>query len=291
MVRRAATGSSAPQGVRPSVARCASPAGASPAPVSADAPGSRPQATEGDLCVRAGRRKPVTRRESYGGEQVRGPQHEVKLAASTEEQSESRADHVTAKATSGARESELAADLGGVWSAACVHGVVRNTRDPSAQPQSRQGGSYKPKAKSSAAQRESEGLVVPMMVVTNNAAGGKGPCFGHARSEGKREGMAAKSGPNYPDARTCVVQVREPQRELCVWAEPTESPRTVVGKTARSDVRAEMAERDGSRAAQAPQRRPSVSRVPEIGMHGLNGGPAFSSWSFNLNARRGRIYQ
>jgi hypothetical protein len=61
---------------------------------------------------------------------------------------------------------------------------VRNTRDPSASPPSGRGASYKPKAKSAAAQRESEGLVVPLMVATNNATGGKGPCFGRARSEG-----------------------------------------------------------------------------------------------------------
>ena len=53
-----------------------------------------------------------------------------------------------------------ASDLGGVGGAARVQGEVRNTRDPSAQPSSRQGGSYKPKAKASAAQRESEGIVV-----------------------------------------------------------------------------------------------------------------------------------
>jgi RNA-directed DNA polymerase len=91
-------------------------------------------------------------------------------------------------------------------------------------------------AKSSTAQRESEGLVVPMMVATNNATGGKGPCFGHARSEGKREGMAAKSGPNYPDARMCDVQVREPQRELWVWAKSNEPPRAAVIKAVRRDA-------------------------------------------------------
>jgi hypothetical protein len=71
------------------------------------------------------------------------------------------------------------------------------------QPQSRQGGSYKSKTKSSAAQRESEGIVVPQSsapaertnVVKNNAAGGKGPWGGHVDGAGKREGMAGKTGP------------------------------------------------------------------------------------------------
>jgi hypothetical protein len=36
--------------------------------------------------------------------------------------------------------------------------------------------SYKPKVKSSDAQRESEGIVVPGRPVEQNAGGGKGPC-------------------------------------------------------------------------------------------------------------------
>jgi hypothetical protein len=41
-----------------------------------------------------------------------------------------------------------------------------------------EGDAYKPKVKWCRAGRESEGLIVPMMVV--NAAGGKGPCLDHA---------------------------------------------------------------------------------------------------------------
>ena len=93
-----------------------------------------------------------------------------------------------------------------------MQGEVRNTRDPSAPPSSRQGGSYKPKAKSSAAQRESEGIVVPTMAATNNAAGGKGPCGGHVGSGGKREGMAGTTGPNHPGRRKPVDKVRRLQR-------------------------------------------------------------------------------
>jgi hypothetical protein len=37
--------------------------------------------------------------------------------------------------------------------------------------------------------------------------------------------------------------------------------------------------------------RPPVSRVREIRMHGLKGGPVLSTMSINLNARKGRIYQ
>jgi hypothetical protein len=280
-------------GVAPSASRCSCPAGASPVPVGVGAPGSRPQVRAETLVARAGRRKPVRRREPCSGEQARGPQHEVKPAASTEEQWESRAAHVTAKAMLDAPGPGQirASSLSGVWGAARVQGWLRNTRDPSASPSSRQGASYKPKAKSSAAQRESEGLVVPSMAATNNAVGGKGPCFGRARGEGKREGMAAKSGPNDPGARTCDVQVRQPQGEPGAGAERRRSPWRSPTSRAPGDARA-RGQRPGDHAvAHAPSRRPSVSRVREIRTHGLKGGPALSSLSFNLNARKGRIYQ
>ena len=254
------------------VSRCASPAGASPVPVSAEAPGSRSQ-VRGEIPVsRAGRQEPLRR------EQQRGPQHEVKLAASKEKQSESRAAHVTAKATLDAPGfgQTRARSLGGVRSAARVEGEVWNTRDPSASPLSGQGASYKPEAKSSAAQRESEGLVVPSMVATNNATGGKGPCFGRARSEGKREGMAATSGPNNPDARTCNAKVRQPQRGLWAGAERQRSSRQNPTRRARGDAHARGRCRGDHAIVHAPSRRPSASRVREIRKHGLKGGSALS---------------
>ena len=45
---------------------------------------------------------------------------------------------------------------------------------------------YKPSAKSSGAQRESEGAVLVGIGVQNNAPGAKGPCFDRACREGKR---------------------------------------------------------------------------------------------------------
>jgi hypothetical protein len=139
---------------------CASPAGASPVPVSIGAPGSRSQVAEGDFRTRAGCQKPVMRREPFSGERTRGPQLKVKPAASTYLQPAGRADHVTAKATLEARAPKLATSCGGVWGAARVSGEERNTRDPSARPSSWQGDSYKPRAKANTVQRESEGIVV-----------------------------------------------------------------------------------------------------------------------------------
>ena len=160
MVRRDDAADS-PEGRTTAVSRCITPTGESPVPVSAGAPGSRPQVSGGDPCARAGCRKPARRREPRSGEQARGPQHEVKPAASTEKQSGSRAAHVTAKAKTDTQGPERVAGPGGVWGAARVQGAMRNTGDPSRLPESGRGGSYKARPKSSAAERESEGVVVP----------------------------------------------------------------------------------------------------------------------------------
>jgi RNA-directed DNA polymerase len=194
----------------------------------------------------AERRKRATQRELGSEKQARGPQHEVKPAASSHPQSEGRAAHFTAKATSTTRASERSVDLGGVEGAARVQGSTRNTRDPSALPSSRQGGSYKSKTKSSAVQRESEGIVVPKRearvsstnVVTNNATGGKGPWGGHVDETGKREGMAGETGPNNPGGRRPRDKVRELQRRL--WAAAKRAPErrfhALYDHVGRSDV-------------------------------------------------------
>jgi len=197
-------------------ARFTSPAGESLASVSAGAPSSRPQVDGGDPIAQAGRQKPVRRREPCSGEPARGPQHEVKPAASTDSQSGSRAAHVTAKAMSFVGVPEPARDLGGVEGAARVQGDVRNTRDPSARPLSRQASPYKPKAKSGRAQRESEGIVVPQIAAEHNAAGGKGPWGGCVVGAGTCEGMAGKTEPNAPGGRRPREKVRHLQRRL--WA-------------------------------------------------------------------------
>jgi hypothetical protein len=139
---------------------CASPMGASPIPVSIGAPGSRPQVWKGDLHARAGYQKSVRWRESLNGERTCGPQREVKPTASTNKQPGGRAAHFTAKAILRAGVPKPTSSSGGVWGAARMSGEERNTRDPSAWPASWRSDSYKPKAKSSAAQRESEGIVV-----------------------------------------------------------------------------------------------------------------------------------
>ncbi len=168
---------------------------------------------------RAGRRKPLRR------EQQRGPQHEANAAASSDLQRESRAAHITAKAMSSGDKGpggEYSLGLSGVGAAARADGVVRNRRDPSAQPASGKDRSYKPRVKGNGAQRESEGVVVPPMGVDDNAPGGKGPHFGHAGGGGTREGMAGKTEPNHPGGYETAVKVRHLQRQL--WAAAKRSP-------------------------------------------------------------------
>ena len=300
MVRHEAKARLNPQGRGGVAACCACPTGESPVPVGVGAPGSRPQVLEGDLCARAGCHKPVRRREPRSGEQARGPQHEVKPAASTDLQPAGRAAHVTAKATPLAQEPKRAGGCGGVWGAARVQGQVRNVRGPSARPESGQASSYKPKAKSNRVQRESEGIVVldggaqatSTKAVRHNAAGGKGPCGGHAAGAGKREGMAGQTVPNDPDDRDSREdgssdKVRQLQRQL--WAAAKRAPggrlrvkNPTCGcddpQAARRAVHhpaPSLLERVGQH--NAASRRPPVSRVREIRMHGLKGGVGSST--------------
>lgn len=79
---------------------------------------------------------------------------------------------------------------------------------------------YKPVVKSPGAQRESDGVVVPQIAVSN-AAGGKGPDFGHVEDVGKREGMPGTAPDNYPESRVAPVKVRQLQNRL--WAAAKQS--------------------------------------------------------------------
>ena len=148
--------------------RCAHPTGGSPVPVGVGAPGSRPQAGGEIPLSRAGCQEPLRR------EQPRGPQHEVKPAASKEKQSGGRAAHVTAKATSSVLVPKRAGGPGGVWGVARVEGCVRNVRGPSSRPLSRRGVPYKRKVKSGAGKRESEGVVV-LLTPVHTTGRGKDP--------------------------------------------------------------------------------------------------------------------
>jgi hypothetical protein len=158
--------------VRDGSACCALPTGGSPGPVSVGAPGSRVAVSGGDPGAEADRREPLRRERPYG------PQHQVKPAASSEEQSGGRAAHVTAKATSGALVPKRAPGPGGVRGVARTEGRVRNTGDPSSLPSSRRASSISQKVKGRGAERESEGIVVVPIRAQENARGARGPYFG-----------------------------------------------------------------------------------------------------------------
>ncbi len=103
---------------------------------------------------------------------------------------------------------------------------------------SRRGGPYKPSVKAGAAQRESEGIVVPEMAATNNAVGGKGPWGGRVGGGGKREGVAGKPGPKNPCGPEPADKVRQLRRRLYVAAKRSPGRRfhALFDRIHRSDV-------------------------------------------------------
>jgi RNA-directed DNA polymerase len=96
-------------------------------------------------------------------------------------------------------------------------------------------------------QRESDGVVVPVIGVQHNAPGGKGPDFGRAEEAGKREGMAGLVWSNDPgtsqrvvalDGKPSGVKVRELQRRLWTVAKQSEGRRfhALYDRIHRGDV-------------------------------------------------------
>ena len=160
----------------------------------------------------------------------------MKPAASTILQWESRAAHVTAKATPTARESGWAEGFPGVLGAAREEGGVRNTRGPSERRQSPQVVPYKPKVKGADAQRKSEGPTVPLKAVKKNAASGRGPWGESVEGAGKREGLAKT--PKHPPKRELTEEVRKLQCRL--WGAAKRQPgrrfHALYAQVHRSDV-------------------------------------------------------
>lgn len=157
-----------------------------------------------------------------------------------------------------------------------MQGEVLNSGDPSAQPPSRQARPYKSKTKSERVQRESEGIVVPETgafapgtnAVTNNAAGGKGPCGDRVEGAGKREGMAGRTGPNDPGGRRPRDKVRELRRRL--WAAAKRSPgrrfHALYDHIGRSDVLSEAWKRVRSNKGAAGVDRVTLAEVEQRGV-------------------------
>jgi RNA-directed DNA polymerase len=210
---------------------CIDPAGESPAPVSAEAPGSRSHEERESVRSRAGCRKPVqVDRERSGG-----PQRVVNVEqASSNYQPkgdwERRADHVPAKAMHSARESERALGLPGVLAAARREGLMRNRREPSRRPTSGE-------ATRISAEREGEACRAAVRGGSSTAEGventpeGRAPAVVARADAGKCEGMAAR--PNDP-----IDKVRELQRTLWKCAKRSERRRfhALYDRICRGDV-------------------------------------------------------
>ena len=109
--------------------------------------------------------------------------------------------------------------------------------------------------KASGVQRESDGVVVPVIGVQQNAPGGKGPHFDRAWGEGKRQGMTGTARSNNPDGRSSVDvragagssvdNVRKLQRKLWAAAKQSEGRRfhALFDRVHRGDVLWEAWER------------------------------------------------
>jgi hypothetical protein len=95
---------------------------------------------------------------------------------------------------------------------------------------------YKPVVKTSGAQRESDGVVVPP-IAGRNLAGGKGPDFGHADRGSTCEGMAGTARPNHPDGLIPVVNAPQSRRRLWASAKSFPQQRVHVLDPWRSDFR------------------------------------------------------
>jgi RNA-directed DNA polymerase len=216
--------------------------------------------------AQAGCQKPLRRKPA------RGPQHHVKPAASTDSQSESRAGHFAAKAMSAVSQSgDHAAGLGGVEGAARVQGDERNTRGPSARPESGQRASYKPMVKAGGAQRASEGTVVVSRLATNNASGAKGPCGGHVDEARTRKGMTGQTGSNHPAGLPSRDHVRQLQRRLWVAAKRSPERRfhALMDRIWRADILWEAWRRVKKNRGAAGVDAMTLARVEQYGVERL----------------------
>jgi RNA-directed DNA polymerase len=138
---------------------------------------------------------------------------------------------------------------------------------------------YKPMVKSSGGQRESEGVVVPLIGVQQNAPGGKGPHFDHAWGEGKRQGMTGTARSNHPGGPSpagtdrlrllpSVGKVRELQRKLWTAAKQSSERRfhALYDRIHRGDVLWEAWRRVLTNRGAAGVDRITLAHVEEYGV-------------------------
>jgi group II intron reverse transcriptase/maturase len=106
------------------------------------------------------------------------------------------------------------------------------------------------------------------MSATKNAGGAKDLCGGHVGGAGKREGMAATSGPTNPDRRKPIDKVRRLQRRL--WAAAKQSPErrfhALYDQIARSDVLAEAWKRVKCNKGAAGVDEQTIADIEQLGV-------------------------
>jgi RNA-directed DNA polymerase len=127
-------------------------------------------------------------------------------------------------------------------------------------------------------QRESEGVVVPL-IGERDTPGGKGPCFDHAREAGKREGMTGSARSNHPGKPSLAVadeeplsaspvKVRQLQRALWAAAKQSEGRRfhVLFDRVCRGDVLWEAWERVRQNRGAAGVDRITLVAVEDYGV-------------------------
>ncbi len=125
-------------------------------------------------------------------------------------------------------------------------------------------------------QRESDGVVVPVIGVQHNALGGKGPDFGHVSGAGKCRGMAGTARSNNPGGSQPVAlhrlppvgAVRELQRKLWAAAKQSEGRRfhALFDRICRGDVLQAAWDRVRANRGAAGVDRVTLREVEEYGV-------------------------